>query len=248
VKPTPIPEPVTSTTVGPARAPRRGAVESVAIAEEVASVLRHDLRNKFASMRNAVAYIERSLQKLDLLDRDLRILRFLKLIAEQLEASDRLLDQRGQHTELFSLGSELLCLDQCVLEAIARTAIPERVKLELGVMGQPTLQGNFDEVVLAVQCLLDNAVEASEPRGRIKVDVCEEEGEAVLRIADSGPGIAPEQRERVLTAFVGSKPGHAGLGLNIAARLAGLHGGRLMIGEARDLSGFEARLAFTKRR
>jgi signal transduction histidine kinase len=223
-------------------------VESVAIAEEVAAVLRHDLRNKFASIRNAVTYIERSLQKLDLLERDLRILRFLKLIAEQLDVSDKLLDQRGQHADLFSQGTELLRLDQCVLEAIARTAIPERVKLTIGVVGQPLLKGNFDEIVLAVQCLLDNAVEATEPRGQIKVDVEEEDGEACLRISDSGPGIDAERRESVLAQFVGDKPGHAGLGLNIAARLAGLHGGRLMLGATREMTGLEASLVFTRPR
>jgi hypothetical protein len=64
-------------------------------AEKVASVLRHNLRNKFSSILNAVSYIERSLEKMELLGRDPRIARFFELIGKELEAADGLLDQRA---------------------------------------------------------------------------------------------------------------------------------------------------------
>ena len=64
-------------------------------AERAASSLRHDLRNKFSSILNAVTYVERSLEKMDLLGRDPRIARFFELIGKELEAADGLLDQRA---------------------------------------------------------------------------------------------------------------------------------------------------------
>jgi hypothetical protein len=79
---------------------RRRKSESVASAEEAASVLRHELRNKFSSILNATAYIQRSLEKMQLLERDARIARFLALIAKELEGADHLLDQRARRARL----------------------------------------------------------------------------------------------------------------------------------------------------
>jgi hypothetical protein len=78
---------------------RRRKTESGVPAQSAASKLRHDLRNKFSSILNAVTYIERSLEKMQLLDRDPRIARFVTLVGEELEAADRLLDTRDRHTK-----------------------------------------------------------------------------------------------------------------------------------------------------
>jgi signal transduction histidine kinase len=244
-----VPEPdvPTSAAESPARTPRRTGTESVAIADQVASVLRHDLRNKFASILNAASYIERSLDKLGWLEKDARISRFLQLIGKELEAADELLDQRTRHAERSSRAFDMLRLDECVLEAIARTTLPKLVALEIFVEAQPRFRANFEEIVLTVQCLLDNAVEAAVPRGHVRVTVCESAADFFVCVLDSGPGIPADERTRALEPFVSNKPEHAGLGLNIAARLAGLHGGRLLIDGSHECGGAQACLAFARR-
>jgi signal transduction histidine kinase len=62
------------------------------------------------------------------------------------------------------------------------------------------------------------------------------EGEALLEVADNGPGIAPEDRPRVVERFVRldnarTRPG-GGLGLSMVNAVARLHRGRLELGEA----------------
>ena len=81
------------------KSPRRRGSENVSTAEQAASVLRHELRNKFASIVNATTYIERSLDKLELLERDPRIARFLSLIVGELEGADRLLDEHARQAK-----------------------------------------------------------------------------------------------------------------------------------------------------
>jgi two-component system sensor histidine kinase TctE len=67
--------------------------------------------------------------------------------------------------------------------------------------------------------LLHNAIRHTPPRGRLGVTLAAGDGLAVLTVADSGPGIAPEQRERLFQAFATSRPdanGHSGTGLGLA--------------------------------
>ncbi len=67
--------------------------------------------------------------------------------------------------------------------------------------------------------LLHNAIRHTPPRGRLGVTLAVADGAAQLTVADSGPGIAPEQRQRLFQAFATSRPdasGHSGTGLGLA--------------------------------
>jgi signal transduction histidine kinase len=95
-----------------------------------------------------------------------------------------------------------------------------------------------DEQLLS-QCLsnlLDNALRYSPDGKPLRISV-ERLGHAgVIRVEDSGPGIPPEERERVFDRFVQLDParssGRAGLGLAIARMIAKLHHGSLSIQES----------------
>jgi two-component system, OmpR family, phosphate regulon sensor histidine kinase PhoR len=79
--------------------------------------------------------------------------------------------------------------------------------------------------------LLDNACKHGGGRGEVSVEVGRENGEAVVRVSDQGPGIPPHELERVFHRFYRidrsrSQPG-TGLGLAIAKHLVVLHGGSI---------------------
>lgn len=77
--------------------------------------------------------------------------------------------------------------------------------------------------------LLINAAQAMNGRGQLLATLAATPGGAVVEIADSGPGIPPDIRERVLEPFFTTKARGGGLGLPIAKRTAELHSGRLEI-------------------
>lgn len=102
-----------------------------------------------------------------------------------------------------------------------------------------TLQvlGNRQLLAQGIGNLLDNALKYTPPGGEVKLSVSTEGDQAVLIVADSGPGIPAADRERVLGPFVrldGSRstPGH-GLGLSLAASVARLHGASLTLSDNR---------------
>ncbi len=84
--------------------------------------------------------------------------------------------------------------------------------------------------------LLENALRhGRRPDGSVEVTVSAADGRVRLTVDDDGPGIRPEERERVFERFTrGSRarsPG-SGLGLALVAQQAALHGGTAVIGDA----------------
>jgi signal transduction histidine kinase len=101
----------------------------------------------------------------------------------------------------------------------------------------PTLVG--DEALLrrALWNLVENAAKYGAPP--ITLAATREGDRVELSVADEGPGIAPEARERVLDPFYrldaartpgGAAPGGVGLGLTFARRVAEVHGGAITVG------------------
>ncbi|KIQ03992.1 histidine kinase [Agrobacterium tumefaciens] len=79
--------------------------------------------------------------------------------------------------------------------------------------------------------LLQNALEAVEdkPDGSVTVRTEDAEGEIVLKIADNGPGIAPDILGQLFSPFNTSKEGGLGLGLVISRDIASDYGGRIAV-------------------
>ncbi len=85
-----------------------------------------------------------------------------------------------------------------------------------------------------VAVLIDNGVKYSPPGGAVSVHVSAEAGRVRLTVDDTGPGIPPDQRDRIFDRFhrATDHAGGAGLGLAIADAIVGATGGKWDIGEA----------------
>jgi two-component system OmpR family sensor kinase len=130
----------------------------------------------------------------------------------------------------------------------ARAVEPDR-PIELASDGPVELAGDEHRLRQVADNLLDN-VRVHTPAGTpVRVRVASEGEEAVLEVADEGPGLAPEVAGRAFERFVRGDPsrsrgtGGAGLGLSIVAAIVEAHGGRVTATE-RDGGGaaFEVRL------
>jgi two-component system, OmpR family, sensor kinase len=122
-------------------------------------------------------------------------------------------------------------LDEVVGEAVeaARTIDPERpVAAEL----EPTVvAGDRDRLRQVVDNLLSNVRSHTPPEAPLSVGLAHENGNAVLTVSDSGPGMEQEQLGHVFERFYRADPsrarasGGAGLGLAIVAAVVEAHGG-----------------------
>ncbi|HEV7585975.1 MAG TPA: ATP-binding protein [Solirubrobacteraceae bacterium] len=108
-------------------------------------------------------------------------------------------------------------------------------RYELGAIPEGSLRADPDRLAQALRNLLGNAIEhTSEDHGLVRMAVERTaSGHVRFLVEDDGPGIPPEERERVFDRFHRTDPardrasGGAGLGLAIVRAIVGAHGGRV---------------------
>jgi signal transduction histidine kinase len=117
-------------------------------------------------------------------------------------------------------------LSECVLDAVSelKTRAGEKnQRMDISVAENIHIKGHGDSLFILIRNLLDNAVKYTPDNGRITVTLTPD---AMLSIADSGPGISDTDKERVFSRFVrADKSGQSGsgLGLSIAQWVANAH-------------------------
>jgi signal transduction histidine kinase len=116
------------------------------------------------------------------------------------------------------------CVAECHPVAATRN-------VRLVVPGGSGAQATLDKlkVTQAVANLVRNAIEASPEGGAVEIAVAASGGEVTIAMADRGPGVAPEDRERLFTPFFTTKAHGTGLGLAIAREFVVAHGGTIAV-------------------
>jgi PAS domain S-box-containing protein len=107
------------------------------------------------------------------------------------------------------------------------------VTLRVEALDGATVHGDRDLLFEAVANLVDNAVKFTPEGGRVELALLHQEGEIVIRVSDTGPGIPEIEREAVTQRFYRSDKSRnikgLGLGLSMVAAIIKLHGFGLRI-------------------
>ena len=109
--------------------------------------------------------------------------------------------------------------------------------IELSLDAEPGLKARGDREALRAMLrnIIDNAVRYTPPGGSVAVRTLTKSERALVEIVDTGPGIAPAERERIFDRFY-RRPGTAapgtGLGLAIVKAIAERHGAQVLLEEA----------------
>ncbi len=209
--------------------------ESARRKDEFLAMLGHELRNPLAAIRHATELVKRSgsdpgrtAQAAETLDRQ---------TAQMGRLIDGLLEVSRVASGKISLVTEPLDLAELVAEVVADHGgriTDHGLTLETTGLAEGVLvTGDRVRLAQIVDNLLMNAIKFSTKDGRVTVDVAAEGEEAVVRVRDTGVGIAPERLEKIFEAFhqeraPAGSDGGLGLGLALARGLTRLHQGRLV--------------------
>jgi signal transduction histidine kinase len=112
----------------------------------------------------------------------------------------------------------------------------KHVVLAVETIDQAMVHGDRDLLFEAVANLVDNAVKFTPAGGRVGLALLQRDGDTVIRVSDTGPGIPESEREAVIKRFYRSDKSRSthglGLGLSLVAAIVKLHGFRLSIAGA----------------
>jgi signal transduction histidine kinase len=120
-----------------------------------------------------------------------------------------------------------------VLDELARLIRPQaaqqrvEVVLEHPAEGAPPVPLDVEKFKQAVLNLMINALEAMAEGGRLVVRAKTRDGELLVAISDTGPGIPPELHPSLFKPYFSTKARGTGMGLALTEKLVGQHGGRI---------------------
>lgn len=194
----------------------------------------HELRTPVAGMRAAAESLLHAGASLTPADRE----QLEALVVREAARAGRLVDDLLAVARLDAGETvrpmEPTDLREVAAQELARIALTHpsvRATLAGDAAGELTVSADPEQVAGIVANLLDNAVRAAGPTGTVTVTVHRLEEWVCVDVADSGPGVAEAERERIFERLVRldtgrSQPaGGSGLGLAIARGYARTHGG-----------------------
>ena len=143
---------------------------------------------------------------------------------------------------------DLVTLVRRAVEVAELEAAQRGVRLLVQLPGRLAAHADGSLVRRAIENLMLNAIQHASASGSGQVTVALVPGRdrAEIFVDDNGPGVAPEDRERIFEAYYSAKPGGTGLGLALVRQVIAAHGGSIAclespIGGARFLASLPLR-------
>ena len=187
----------------------------------------HDLRNPLAAihcgaeMLNSSQLSEKQVRRLARNVYNASV-RMQELLQDYFELC-RTRDSQPQPSDLCSLVAD-------AVKKIAAVAEAQSVVVEQDVPANLVVIMDRRRIGSVLASLLANALEAMPAGGSIHISTVAAESSAVIRVLDTGPGVAPEIRDRLFQPFVTArKPNGWGLGLTQARQAVIEHGGEMWL-------------------
>jgi signal transduction histidine kinase len=164
-------------------------------------------------------------------------------LADCLEESERvlamlntLMDISEAETGTMHLEVEQVNLSEIlagVVELYRYVAEEKRIAIETSYPAELSLTGDRKRLQQALANLVDNAIKYTPAGGRVTVEAMEVSGQSVIKVKDSGPGIPPEEIDRIWDRLYRGDQSRSqrglGLGLSLVKAIIAAHHGRVEV-------------------
>ncbi|MCB1169344.1 MAG: HAMP domain-containing histidine kinase [Leptospiraceae bacterium] len=188
----------------------------------------HEIRTPLTRMKLSLEFLEEGKRK--------------QALQEEIQIMDSMLSEVLENERMNSLHGHLNLqtgdLGRTVEEAALRFQ-DAGISIERNLASIPCLH-DPERLGMAIRNLLENAVRHTDSASRnIRMDLHQENSEALIRIADNGSGIPPSERDMIFEPFFSrdSSSRGFGLGLGLVRRIVESHGGSITLEDSAAISG-----------
>ncbi len=210
-------------------------IQRLAAWREVARRIAHEVKNPLTPIQLSAQRLRK--KYMNALDDESKGVfdRCTNTIISQVEELKRLVNEFSNFARMPALRPRLTDLGELMEEVLImyREAHPQ-IEFTLDVAKDlPKIMVDPDQIKRAVVNLLDNAVASLGEGGEVSVTLFHDasKDEVYLEVADTGVGIAPEDKPRLFEPYFSRRKGGTGLGLAIVNSIVSDHGGRIVLEE-----------------
>jgi two-component system, OmpR family, sensor kinase len=205
-------------------------------AEELLTIMAHDVRNYLTPIRGHLDLIERRARRENREQDVLNATRATAALSRLNGLISNLLDIARLNQGIFSINPQPLNLVDLVQEVAAAFRTVETL-IQIQAPQEVVISADPDRLHQLLENLLANAVQHTPKKTPVEVSVDTERRDdgiwAVLIVANQGPSIPPDLLSHLFQPFIsGSSSRGLGLGLYLASRIAGVHNGTLTVDSA----------------
>jgi PAS domain S-box-containing protein len=204
---------------------------------QIAASIAHELRNPLGAIHNAVFYLRRREGPLEP-----KWDQYMHIIRQEVLAADRIVSDLLEMTRAKEPDKHPVDVGHVAQEVFGR--LPRTVGLRLVLELDPdpfVVQADPQQLRQVLANLFTNSIQALEAPGRILLRGVREDGADRMLVADDGPGIAAEIRDRLFEPLVTTKAKGTGLGLVICRQILERHGGSIELAASPRGAAFELR-------
>jgi len=188
---------------------------------KVTRMVKHDLKGPLTIINNCAHLMKNP-------ERDIKELS--TLISENVSRVNEIIDDLGQMTlteEIAPVPTDLVTL---IRETVRSNNIPSNITVKIEP-SQEMIYMSIDAAKIrrAIDNLIRNSVEAMPQGGQITLKIDSDTNKTHITIKDTGPGIPPENRNKIFKPFFTTKENGTGLGLSIVKQIIEAHRGSITL-------------------
>ena len=187
----------------------------------------HEIRNPVTTIGGFAGRLKEELKERPKLEQ------YINIILEESERLENLVKRVGEFANVLSAALTADDIKHVLYVVLKRYESVERtqgVSIVKDIDGNlPLIMMDAPQLAIALSNIIENAIESMPHGGELRIEARQEYNNILIRILDTGRGIAPEDLDSVYDPFFTSKTRGAGLGLTMAHQILSNHNGEIKI-------------------